>query len=116
MIQLLLEGKSKSAAAKGAGVSARMVYNYFQSAEFVEELRRRQAELVQAAAGRGRSKMADAMGIFETIMNDETQNGQIRIQAARSLLQFSIELDERENILRRLDYLEKSLLGGETNE
>nr|WP_325186471.1 hypothetical protein [uncultured Oscillibacter sp.] len=112
VIQLLLEGKSKSAAAKGAGVSARMVYNYFQSDEFMEELRRRQGELVAEAAGRGRAKLSDAMSVFETIMNDRNQNGQIRVQAARSLLQFSLELDERENILRRIDELEKTLIGG----
>lgn len=67
---------------------------------------------MEAAAGRGRARMADAMQTFENIMNDPNVNPQIRVQSARNLLQFSLELDERENILARIEQLEKSLGGG----
>lgn len=112
VIQLLLEGKSKSAAAKGAGVSARMVYNYFQSSEFMEELRRQQAEIVAEAAQAGRLGMVSAMGTLRSIADDENTNAQNRIMACRSLLEYSLKLDERENVLRRLDELEAAM-GGE---
>lgn len=111
-IELLLQGKSKSQVAKEVGVSVRQIYNYCQSDEFMGTLRRRQGELVTQAASVGRSRLADAMMLFENIMNDENQNGQIRVQAARNLLQFALELDERENVLRRLDELEAQIGGG----
>lgn len=111
-IELLLQGKSKGEAAKEVGISVRQIYNYFQSNEFAEMLRQRQGELVTQAAAIGRSRTAAAMRLFEEIMTDETQNGQIRVSAARNLLQFALELDERENILTRIEQLEKSI-GGE---
>lgn len=108
-ISELLQGKSREETAKTCKITTRQLYNYIQNPEFSAELRQQQAALVEAAAGRGRSRMQDAMGIFESVMNDDSQNGQIRIQAARNLLQFSLELDERENILARIEQLEKQI-------
>lgn len=108
----LLEQPNKTAAAQAAGVSPRALRTYLTNPAFVAEYQRLQAEQIADAAQRGRQSMTGAMDALRAVMDDEAQNGQTRVQAARSLLEFSLKLDERENVLRRLDSLEKEMGGG----
>ena len=107
----LLEQPSKSEAARAAGISPRALRSYLADPAFAAEYRRLQDEQIADAAQRGRQSMTSAMTALRAVMDDESQNGQTRVQAARSLLEFSLKLDERENVLKRLDTLEKSLGG-----
>ena len=108
----LLEQPSKAAAAQAAGISPRALRSYLADPAFAAELQRLQDEQFADAAQRGRQNMTAAMDALRVIMTDESQNGQTRTNAARALLEFSLKLDERENILKRLDKLE-ALAGGE---
>lgn len=108
----LLEQPSKQDAARAAGVSPRALRSYLSDPAFVAEYQRLQAEQIADAAQRGRQSMTGAMDALRAIMDDESQNGQTRVQAARSLLEFSLRLDERENVLKRLAALEETI-GGE---
>lgn len=107
----LLEQPSRTAAAQAAGISPRALRSYLSEPAFAAEYRRLQDEMFADAAQRGRQSMTGAMAALRAVMDDESQNGQTRVQAARSLLEFSLKLDERENVLKRLDALEKSLGG-----
>ena len=109
----LLEQPSKTAAAQAAGISPRALRSYLADPTFAAELQRLQDEQISDAAQRGRRSMTGAMDALRAVMDDESQSGQTRVQAARSILEFSLRLDERENILKRLAELEKSLIGGE---
>ena len=109
----LLEQPSKAAAAQAAGVSPRALRSYLADPVFAAELQRLRDEQIGDAAQRGRQSMSAAVDALRTVMDDESQNGQTRVQAARSILEYTLRLDERENVLRRLDELEKSLIGGE---
>lgn len=102
----LLSCSSRAAAAEAAGISPRALRSYLADPAFAAELQRLQDEQIADAAQRGRQSMTGAMDSLRAIMDDETQNGQTRVQAARSLLEFSLRLDERENVLKRLDALE----------
>lgn len=82
---------------------------YLSDHAFVAELERLQTEQIADAAQRGRQSMTGAIDALMAVMDDENQNGQTRVQAARSILEFSLKLDERENVLKRLDELEKAL-------
>lgn len=109
----LLEQPSKTAAAQAAGVSPRALRSYLADPEFQAEYQRLQGEQIADAAQRGRQGMGAAMSTLKNIADDETANAQNRIMACRSLLEYGLKLDERENVLKRLETLEKSLLGGE---
>ena len=109
----LLEQPSRVAAAKAAGISARALRSYLSDPAFAAEYQRLQDEQIAGAAQRGRQSMTGAMDALRDIMDDESQNGQTRVQAARSLLEFTLRLDERENVLKRLAVLEESLSEGE---
>lgn len=42
-------------------------------------------------------------------MTDREQSGQVRVSAARSLLEYSLKLSERVDVLERLAELERAL-------
>ncbi len=95
-----------------AGISPRALRSYLADPAFAAEYQKLQTEQIADAAQRGRQSMTGAMDALRTVMDDESQNGQTRVQAARSILEYSLKLDERENIMKRLDELERSLIGG----
>lgn len=111
-LQALLEAPDKRTAARLANIGERTLRTYLGDPVFTAELQRLQAEQIADAAQRGRQSMTGAMDALRAVMDDESQNGQTRVQAARSILEYSLKLDERENILKRLDELERSLIGG----
>lgn len=115
-LQALLEAPDKRTAARLANIGERTLRTYLGDPVFTAELQRLQAEQIADAARRGRQSMTGAMDALRAVMDDESQNGQTRVQAARSILEYSLKLDERENILKRLDELERSLIGGEQRE
>lgn len=112
-LQALLQAPDKRTAARLANIGERTLRTYLGDPVFTAELQRLQAEQIADAARRGRQGMGAAMSTLKNIADDETANAQNRIMACRSLLEYGLKLDERENVLRRLEVLEKSLLGGE---
>lgn len=114
-LQALLEAPDKRTAARLANIGERTLRTYLSDPAFTTELQRFQAEQIADAAQRGRQSMTGAMDTLKAIADDEGANAQSRVMACRSLLEYSLKLDERENVLRRLDELEKSL-GGEHHE
>lgn len=111
-LQALLTEPDKQRAAASAGIAPRTMRTYLADPAFAAEYQRLQSEQIADAAQRGRQSMAGAMDALRAVMDDETQSGQTRVMSARALLEFSLKLDERENVLRRLTELE-NLIGGE---
>lgn len=108
-LQALLQAPDKRAAARLANIGERTLRTYLSDPEFQAEYQRLQGEQIADAAQRGRQSMTGAMDALRAVMDDESQNGQTRVQAARSILEYSLKLDERENILKRLDELEATM-------
>lgn len=105
----LLTCKSNEDAAKQAGVTPRTMSRYLSDPEFKAEYQRAFSGLVEAATRSAQKNLEPAVSTLRELMEDKTQNGQIRVSAARSLLEYSLKLSERVDILERLDELEKSL-------
>lgn len=112
VLQALLTCPTQAAAAKAAGVGLTTLKRYLSDDGFQREYRKAVSELIADAAQRGRQSMIGAMDALRTVMDDESQSGQTRVQAARSILEFSLRLDERENVLKRLDQLEEAAMRG----
>lgn len=111
-LQALLTAPDKRTAARMANIGERTLRGFLSDPAFAAEYQRLQGEQIADAAQRGRQSMTEAMDALRAVMDDENQNGQTRVQAARSILEYSLKLDERENILKRLDELEAAI-GGE---
>ena len=107
-LQALLTEPDKLRAAQAAGISPRTLRSYLSDPTFSTEYQRLQSEQIAEAAQRGRQGMAAAMGTLRAIADDAEANAQNRIMACRALLEYSLRLDERENVLRRLKALEEA--------
>lgn len=111
-LQALLTCPTQAAAAQAAGVGLSTLKRYLADEAFQREYQKAVSGLIAEAAQRGRQSMVSAMGTLRSIADDEGANSQNRIMACRSLLEYSLKLDERENVLRRLDELEAQIGGG----
>lgn len=107
----LLSCQTKGEAARQAGISHRTLNTYFSDPDFREAYKAAFGNLVEEASHKAQQSLHPALDALRSIMQDEDQNGQIRVSAARSLLEYSLKLSERADILDRLDELEKSLGG-----
>lgn len=108
----LLTCPTKDAAAKQAGITARTMSVYLSDPEFQAEYKRAFGGMVEAAARQAQQALHPAIDTLRDIMRDDEQNGQVRVSAARSLLEYALKLTEQADILGRLDDLERQI-GGE---
>lgn len=108
-IAALLIHPTREEAAKAAGLSSKTVRRYWDDPEFVSAYKKAFSELVEGATRQAQRNLEPAVDTLQEIMRDNEQNGQIRVSAARSLLEYSLKLSERVDILERLDILETTL-------
>lgn len=108
----LLTAKSNEEAARQAGISPRTLSRYFSDPEFKTEYQKAFSGLVEGATRRAQKNLEPAVNTLKELMEDREQNGQIRVSAARSLLEYSLKLSERVDILERLDELEEAMERG----
>ena len=70
------------------------------------------AELVEDATRKVQQTLEPAVAVLRGIMEDGEENGQVRVSAARSVLEYGLKLTEQTDILTRLTELEAAM-GGE---
>lgn len=103
----LLTQPTKERAAAAAGVSPKTLRRYLSDPEFQAEYKRAFREMVEDAARTAQRTLDPAIAVLNEIMQDSEENGQIRVSAARSVLEFGLRMTEQLDILARLDELEK---------
>lgn len=108
-IAALLTCKNNEEAAGKVGITPRTLSRYLSEPEFKSEYQKAFSSLVEGATRQAQKNLEPAVNTLKTLMEDKSQNGQIRVSAARSLLEYSMKLSERIDILERLDRLEESL-------
>ena len=106
----LLTSPTREQAAAMAGISSRTLRNYLADPEFQAEYRKAFAELVEDATRKVQQTLEPA--VVRGIMEDGEENGQVRVSAARSVLEYGLKLTEQTDILTRLTELEAAM-GGE---
>lgn len=105
----LLTQPTRERAASAAGVSPKTLRRYMESPEFQREYRAAFSSLVSDAARQAQQTLSPALTTLRQIMEDSEQNGQIRVSAARSLLEFGLKATEQLDIMERLTALEEAL-------
>lgn len=111
----LLTSPTKKAAAEKAGINERTLRDYFKDSEFLEEYNRAFAGVVQDATRAAQQTLQPAISTLKEILEDGDETGQVRVSAARSVLEYGMKLTEQADILARLDDLERQL-GGDPND
>ena len=68
--------------------------------------------MVENATRKVQQTLDPAVAVLREIMEDRDENGQVRVTAARSVLEYGLKMTETTDILTRLDELEAAM-GGE---
>lgn len=115
----LLSNPTIREASKACGVPERTVYTWLNRADFKDEYNRRRSELVGDAWNGLRERIGDAIETVSKLMGDRNIPPQVRLNAARTVLEYSLRATEQLDILPRLEALEaahsgrNSHMGGE---
>lgn len=111
-LQALLTSPTQAAAAEAAGIGLTTLKRYLNDDEFQREYQRAVSGLIGEAATQAKQSLSPALSTLREIMRDGGQNGQTRVSAARSILEYGLKLTEQADILTRLTELEAAM-GGE---
>lgn len=108
----LLTSPSKAAAAQAAGISPRTLRDYLADPTFRMEYQRAFSGLVEDATRQAQQSLSPALFVLRKIVEDENEDTNARISAARAILSHGMRLIETTDILDRLTELE-AVVGGE---
>lgn len=103
---------TKEKAAAAAGITSKTLRSYLDDPEFQCEYRKAFDGLVRDATRKAQQTLDPAIAVLREIMENGDENGQVRVSAARSVLEYGLRLTEATDILSRLQELEAAM-GGE---
>ena len=109
VLAALLRCNTKKEAATSAGVGVRTIYEYLRDPDFAEEYAEAKRNLIREASDQIKRSMGPAINTLRTIAEDPRAAKTARVQAARTLLEYAIELDKHTAIEDRLAALEQGL-------
>ena len=108
----LLTQPTKEKAAAAAGITSKTLRGYLDDPEFQTEYRKVFTELVEDATRKVQQTLDPAVAVLREIMEDRDETGQVRVTAARSVLEYGLKMTDTTDILARLNELETAM-GGE---
>lgn len=108
----LLTQPTKEKAAAAAGITSKTLRSYLDDPEFQAEHRKAFAGLVEDATRQAQRTLDPAVAVLREIMEDRDENGQVRVTAARSVLEYGLRMTEQLDILDHLTELEAAVVGG----
>lgn len=104
----LVSAPSLRAAAKECGVNERTLRKWLAEDEFAEQYNQRKREALQLAWGALQNRIGDAGRLVSQLMNDGDAPHQVRLSAARTVLEYGLKSCEQLDILPRLEALEQA--------
>ena len=105
-LQALLTNPTKKAAAAAAGITEQTMCRYLTLPDFQAAYKKAFAALVNDATKQAQQLLSPALSALKTIVEDEDENSNTRISAARSLLEYGLKLTEFNDILQDLNEVE----------
>lgn len=108
----LLTQPTKEKAATAAGITSKTLRSYLDDPEFRAEYRKAFSELVEDATRKVQQTLDPAVAVLRDVMENDSENGQVRVSAARSVLEYSLKMTEQTDILNRLQELEAAMQEG----
>ena len=108
----LLTQTTKEKAAASAGITSKTLRGYLDDPEFQAEYKKAFAGLVEDATRKVQQTLDPAVAVLREVMEDSDENGQVRVSAARSVLEYGLKMTEQTDIITRLQELEAAI-GGE---
>ena len=115
LLNAMFTESSFAAACKKAGIGQRTGERYRSLPLFVEECESMKRQLFEQSSNRLRELSSESISVLESILNDENSTNSDKIRVAKMLLDNSFRVVEDEDIIKRLDNIEKrqeKVLGG----
>ena len=109
LLSALLTHATVREASASVGIPETTAYNHLRDVEFNAEYRQRKREAVAEASAFLQFRLTETADVIRTLMNDTKQSGRTRLDAARALLEFGYKTHTDDEILARIEQLEKSL-------
>jgi hypothetical protein len=106
LLVALLQEPNLEKAAKKARVSPNTAWRWLQIPEFAEDYRKAKREAVSQAVGALQRASSEAVETLQEIMRDREAASMARLNAAKCILEMSMNALEAEEIIARLERLE----------
>ncbi len=109
ILELAAVGGSPKAIAATLGVTDRTVRHHLNDAEAAGELRRLQDERLRVLTRQAVVTAEGALNVLRALATDTTERGDVRVAAARAILENALRLVEAVDVAERLDHVERWL-------
>lgn len=109
-VRALLTAHTKAEAAQAAGISPRTLRAYLSDPEFMVRYQEAFRNLLDDCTREAQRSISPALGVLREISSDTKTPAAVRVQAAKSLIDFGIRFTYQIDTLHRIDELEKIVL------
>lgn len=109
-LQALLTAPTQAQAAQLAGIGLTTLKRYLRDSEFQAAYKQAVSGLIADASDKAKLGLSPAVLCLREIVEDKSANAQVRISAARSLLEFGLRLVEVADIVKDLEEMEDNVL------
>ena len=95
--------------AAASGIPERTLWRFLERPDFSERLEAEKGKLIATASDSLKSKLTAATTTLANVMEDVDTPPQVKVTAARTILEFSLRYSEMADVLHRLDELERQI-------
>lgn len=106
LLAALLVAPTVKQAAQSIGMPETTAFSWLRKPEFAEEYKTKKRQTVAEASDYIMSRISAATAIIDNIMNDTETPAQVRLNAAKTILDTAFKTIEQRDILERLEALE----------
>lgn len=99
-------------AAEKSGISITTMYRLKKQESFQQLLKEIKNDIFHEAMNKAQGYCLESLETLRNIMNNEGATDSSRVSAARAILELGLTMYEDENIIQRLNELERRLLNG----
>ena len=108
-LRALLATNTLSKAAETAGIGTRTLYRYLhEDGEFMQRYAEEMANLMVSATETMKKGLSPAISRLLIIIKNDKMPPSVHVQACRTVIEYSLRLTEAQEVLTRLDALEKA--------
>jgi septum formation inhibitor MinC len=108
-ILALLTAPNQTEAAKQAGIGEATLYRWLQLDDFQQALKEARRQAVGVAMGRLQQAATAAVDVLKDVAENEDSPASARVSAAKTILEMAMKAVELDDVIRRLDELEKAI-------
>jgi len=106
MLSALLTNPTVREAALVSGVPEQTLYGWLRKPDFMDEYKQRKRQVVAEASDYLQSQINAATQIITSIMNDTDTPPQVRLNAAKAIVETGYKIVEQAEIITRIEALE----------